>query len=73
VLALDVTLNLAPDLEPPSPRRDGKNRTMSYGNAPKEQLAGELASLVCAMPSTAQASQRHATIVYCEEGNAGYA
>jgi len=73
---LDVTLSKAPDLEPPSPRQGGKNRTatMSYGNAPKEQLAEELASLVCAVPSmTAGPSPRHATIVYCEDGNGGYA
>ncbi|CAK9074091.1 unnamed protein product [Durusdinium trenchii] len=72
---LEVALNKAPNLEPPSPRQAGKNRntTMSYGNAPKEQLAEELASLVCGVPSMAAApSPKHATIIYCEDGNGGY-
>lgn len=54
-----MQLEKAPDLEPPSPRA-AKNRvnTMSYGDAPQEQLAEELASLVCAVPSMAAASGR---------------
>ncbi|CAJ1386690.1 unnamed protein product [Effrenium voratum] len=71
---LEVSLSKA-DLDPPSPRQWGRNRTatMSYGQAPKEQLAEELASLCVASARGADAlpSPKHATIVYCEDGPGG--
>ena len=50
---LEVAMQRAPELEPPSPRA-AKQRvnTMSYGDAPQEQLAEELASLVCGVPAS---------------------